>query len=125
MVSGIRHFTDITFFRIALYNNKLNGLIKLQKDPLPKFNHSNVIYKIACNDCDASYVGQTGRRLIARLNEHRANINKSSDNLTVVSMHSLLGHNFKWEDTTIMDQEPSYKKDWYLKCCTFVNKKMV
>jgi len=38
------------------------------------------------------------------------NINKSSDNLTVVLMYRLLGHNFNWEDTTILNQEPFYKK---------------
>ncbi|EFN63938.1 hypothetical protein EAG_08369, partial [Camponotus floridanus] len=90
-------------------NNKLKGLIKLHKDPLPKFYHSNVTYKITCNDCDAFYVGQTGKRLIIRLKKHRSNINKSSDNLTVVSMNRLLGHNFNWDDTTILDQELSYK----------------
>jgi len=73
-------------------------------------NRSNVVYKIDCGDCDASYVGQTGRRLATRLREHQLNINKSSDLLSVVSNHRLLGHDFKWEDTAILDEEPSYKK---------------
>ncbi|EFN64033.1 hypothetical protein EAG_03649, partial [Camponotus floridanus] len=50
------------------------------------------------------------RHLITRLKEYRSNINKSFDNLSVVSMHRLLGHNFNWDDTTILDQELSYKK---------------
>ncbi|EFN69421.1 hypothetical protein EAG_07573, partial [Camponotus floridanus] len=29
--------------------------------------------------------------------------------VTLVSMHRLLGHNFNWDDTTILNQEPSYK----------------
>jgi len=91
-------------------NNKLNFLIRLHKDPLIKSNHSNVVYRIDCGDCDASYVGYTGRRLATRLREHQLNINEPSDLLSVVSNHRLLGHNFKWEDTTILDEEPSYKK---------------
>jgi len=60
-------------------NNKLNGLIKLYKDSSPRMNHSNVIYKILCKDCNASYVGQTGRRLAIRLKEYKSNVNYSSD----------------------------------------------
>jgi len=29
------------------------------------------VYKINCNDCSASYVGQTKRQLGTRINEHR------------------------------------------------------
>jgi len=43
--------------------NKLNKFIKVQKDPLSNLQKKNVVYKICCNDCDASYVGQTGRLL--------------------------------------------------------------
>jgi len=42
-------------------SNKLNRFIKAHKDPLPKLNHSNVVYEINCKDCTASYVGQTSR----------------------------------------------------------------
>jgi len=70
-------------------NNKLNSLIKLHKDPLPKMNHTNVIYKILCKDCDASYVGQTGRRLTTRLKEHKSIVNYSSESHTVISSHGL------------------------------------
>ena len=37
--------------------NKLNKFIKIQKDVLPQSFQSNVVYKIDCKDCDASYVG--------------------------------------------------------------------
>ena len=41
--------------------NKLNKFIKVHKDSLPKNTHNNVVYKISCGDCDASYVDQTKR----------------------------------------------------------------
>lgn len=90
--------------------NNLNDLIKLHKDPLPKMNHANVIYKISCKDCDASYVGQMGRRLATRLKKHKSITNYSSDFNTVVASHRLLGHDFNCDDTTILDEEPFYRK---------------
>ena len=45
--------------------------MKLGKDPLEKFEISNVVYKIACLDCSKTYVGQTGRMLLVRCDEHK------------------------------------------------------
>ncbi|KMQ83227.1 hypothetical protein RF55_20574 [Lasius niger] len=39
--------------------NKLTRFIRVQKDILQKEKRNNVVYKIPCNDCNASYVGQT------------------------------------------------------------------
>jgi len=40
----------------------LDRIIKPQKDRLPDYSKKNVVYKISCNDCDATYVGQTKRK---------------------------------------------------------------
>ncbi|KYN14843.1 hypothetical protein ALC57_12952, partial [Trachymyrmex cornetzi] len=45
------------------------------KDGLPHDSKENVVYKINCKNCDASYVGQTGRKLKTRINEHKNDIN--------------------------------------------------
>jgi len=91
-------------------NNKLNFFIKLYKDPIDRLSHSNVIYKICCKECDSSYVGQTSRKLSTRIKEHKANINRPSEPLSVVSGHRLEGHEFDWDNILILDEEPSYKK---------------
>jgi len=49
--------------------NKLNKFIKAHKDRLPNSSKRNVIYRINSNDCDASYVGQTNRKL--QISEHQ------------------------------------------------------
>jgi hypothetical protein len=67
-------------------------------------------YRIDCQDCDASYVGQTGRRLITRIKEHRANINRASSSHSVITEHRLTGHDFVWNNVHILDEEPSYIK---------------
>jgi len=38
-------------------------------------SQSEIVYKIGCLDCDATYVGQTKRQLGTRIKEHVADIN--------------------------------------------------
>lgn len=51
--------------------HNLKSFIKVGKDALDKFNHISVVYKISCNNCDATYVGQTKRQLKTRLQEQK------------------------------------------------------
>ena len=85
--------------------NKLRSFIKVHKDKLPLMSHQNVVYKISCNDCDASYVGQTKRLLKTRINEHRAHIRKNTAQQSVISNHRLQNHEFNWDDIEILDEE--------------------
>jgi len=45
---------NINFFFYSL--NELERIIKAQKDRLSNYSKKNVVYKISCNDCDATYV---------------------------------------------------------------------
>jgi len=36
--------------------------------------NNNIVYKIFCNNCNASYVGLTKKQLRTRINEHVKNI---------------------------------------------------
>jgi len=51
--------TKLSFYSL----NKLRGIIKAHKDILPKLSNKDVMYKLCCKNCDASYVGQTSRQL--------------------------------------------------------------
>ena len=39
-----------------------------------------MVYKINCKDCDASYVGQRGRRLYVRIKEHNKKYTMKDEN---------------------------------------------
>ncbi|KAG5307112.1 PAX9 protein, partial [Acromyrmex insinuator] len=81
------------------------------KDDLEHVQNQNVVYRISCEDCDASYVDQTKRQLKTRLHEHVSDINISSKSPSVISNHHIEeNHNFKWDKVEILDVEPSYNK---------------
>ena len=91
--------------------NKLSRFIKVHKDPLPDSSRRNVVYKINCESCDASYVGQTGRQLHTRISEHKNQIRHNTTNHSVITEHRLnFDHNFAWDKVEILDTEPFYSK---------------
>lgn len=98
--------------RLSYFNlNKLHRFIKVHKDPVPKSACSNVVYKIECENCDASYVGQTSRQLHTRIKKHRNHIRQNTSYHSVITDHRLhFNHDFKWNDVRILDREPIYNK---------------
>ncbi|KYN05241.1 hypothetical protein ALC62_03844 [Cyphomyrmex costatus] len=91
--------------------NTLKNFIKRGKDKLEYTHNQNVVYKISCDNCDASYVGQTKRQLKTRIHEHSSDINKTSKSPSVISNHRIeKNHDFNWSKVEILDMEPSYKK---------------
>ena len=64
------------------------------KDKQPYLQQFNVIYQLKC-DCRASYIGQTGKNLITRLNNH--NINSPFRQETDVSKHQVDNPNHKFD----------------------------
>jgi len=91
--------------------NKLNSLIKVLKDPLPNTQKKNVVYKICCKDCDASYVGQTGRLLKTRVSEHLNHIRRNTTTPSVITDHRMhLNHDFDWNKVMVLDTERFYHK---------------
>jgi len=108
----IKFFKNISFTRLAFTcYRKLNTFIKVHKDSLPISSRPNVVYKINCSDCDASYVGQTKRTLGTRISEHRSHIRRVSKQPSVITDHRLLtNHDFDWDSVEILDEEINYKK---------------
>ena len=48
----------------------MEGLITLGKDVLNRLEKSGLAYKLICKKCKVTYVGQTGRLLNTRVEEH-------------------------------------------------------
>jgi len=78
---------------------------------MPPFSHSNVVYKLRCAQCDASYVRQTRRLLKTRIDEHRSHIRRNMNQSSVITEHRLeFSHDFDWDDVEILDEEIYYNK---------------
>ena len=84
-------------------------LTKAKTTPPPHLN-PNVIFEISCNDCTATYNGQTNRPLIKRIKEHEShsrlhlhNPDDFSHNQSAPAHHSrTTGHRIAWDRTTIL-----------------------
>jgi len=91
--------------------NKLTAFVKRHKDKNMLEVNKNIVYKIFCNDCNASYVGQTKRQLKTRISEHVKNIKLEESKHSVITKHMLeKGHIFDWKNIKIMDHETNYYK---------------
>jgi len=91
--------------------NTLKRYVKRGKDGLDVLSHHDVVYKIKCNNCGATYIGQTKRQLGTRIHEHIKDINKKSGSLSVIWNHRLDNdHKINWNEVEIVDTEPSYGK---------------
>lgn len=69
--------TDFPNMTTAMRNEfSIRSLFTQTKDKIPKEQRNNVIYKIPCGDCNASYVGLTTTSLKKRVGHHKSDINK-------------------------------------------------
>jgi len=91
--------------------NNLRNFIRVHKDKNHYLANNNVVYKIFCKDCDASYVGQTGRQLKTRMKEHNYNCRSVTSNSSVIKEHIMkYSHSFDWNNVKILDTEANYFK---------------
>ena len=66
----------------------MNGV----KDKVEEGKKAGVVYKILCDTCNKSYIGETGRNMEARAKEHRAHRKNGLPELSAVAQHVLKGH---------------------------------
>ena len=83
--------------------NTIRSMLVHPKDRTSKMNRSGVVYKINCGDCPSSYVGETGRSLGKRVEEHAG---KTS---AVATHMDNEGHTFNSDSVEIM----AIETDWF------------
>ena len=64
--------------KIAIKNIlTVNKLFSRVKTPLKTKEKSNILYRIECNNCNKSYIGQTSRTLNGRIISHKSDCNRN------------------------------------------------
>ena len=92
-------------------NRTLRSILMCVKPKVSPEDNKGVIYHIPCQDCDKSYIGETGRTLKVRLTEHKRYCRNGETNRSGVSQHTLIdNHRIDWEKSTVIAKEPNYYK---------------
>ena len=80
----------------------LRHLLSRPKDHSAKGDIVNSVYQIDCRDCNACYVGQSGRKLSTRIHEHRLAIRRH-DHLSPILIHQdRFGREFDLESIKLL-----------------------
>ena len=76
---------------------------------MQKEQKDGVIYQINCKECDREHIGEAGRQLEARKNEHHADVRYKRIERSALAEHSAItGHKIDWENVKIIEKE----EDW-------------
>ena len=88
----------------------LRQILSKPKDPTPDLERSNVVYKIPCASCPASYIGQTGRRLRQRLDEHKRAVRTADFGTSALAEHAWRSdHPVDWAGVRILASPHDYR----------------
>ena len=100
-----RHQKD---FRLAFsYNNTISARLVRNRD---KVRDNVGVYYIPCSNCDSRYIGETGRSLEIRLEEHKRACRLGLPN-SMAARHSLeLDHRINWTDSSIIYKNQDISK---------------
>jgi PHD/YefM family antitoxin component YafN of YafNO toxin-antitoxin module len=89
--------------------NKMQQHYSKMKDKPKTMERSKVIYKVDC-ECGKDYIGQTGRKLSTRIDEHKKYIEKKTPK-SGLAAHALTdSHVFNFDTPTILATERVKKK---------------
>jgi len=91
--------------------NNFRGFNRDYEDVYPKLFHTDIVYKIDCRDCEASYVDQIDRCLKTCINEHRNHINWNTIQHSIITKHRINHqHDFDRENIKMLDEERMLNK---------------
>ena len=101
------------FFRVQWgLNSKLFTLRRLLtnvKDKDEPEDRPKAVYKIKCCDCQATYMGETGRNVTTRLNENKRATKKGDLNNNIAEHLLKISHTIDWNSATCL----TYSTDYY------------
>ena len=108
--TNFQHFENIRHIHLCHKpSNKLRYNLCNFKDRREPSNQAGVVYKLCCNDCSAVYIGDTGRLLNERIEEHRKDVAKSNATANVYLHVQSTGHTFDFSNVNVIAQSSNVK----------------
>ena len=86
----------------------LRKLLTNVKDKDQPRDRQGAVYKIKCCDCQATYIGETGRNLNTRLTEHRRATRNGDINNNIAEQHLQTNHRIDWDSATCVTYNTNY-----------------
>ena len=97
-------------------NTLRNALVHL-KDKVETIDATDVVYKINCKNCQKVYIGETGKNLKFRIDEHKSNVRKFYNNSLIFQHVSQTHHSIDWSGPEILTKCSNVKKRKFLESC--------
>ena len=94
--------------------NTIKSNICHMKDKRENQDKAGIVYQLECKDCNASYIGESGRCLKDRIKEHKKDVTKKNDKSNVYHHVRDTGHSFDFNNTRVLDVERMAYKRRYL-----------
>ena len=89
----------------------LRNVLVRPKDKTHPYDVAGVVYKTQCSDCDATYVGETGRTLRKRLEEHQRGLRLNQPEKSALAQHALhTNHNIDWSGSEVLEREQGWRR---------------
>lgn len=89
--------------------NKINNMFSKLKHPLKKEENSGLVYKIDCDNCPVTYIGETIQKLGERVKQHEYDCKKPTEQInrmSALAKHATFNnHTFKTNDPVILKRE--------------------
>ena len=108
----------------------LRHLISRVKDPTSTLQKSTVVYCIPCRTCSSVYVGQTGRLLKTRIDEHKAAVKYGKSDVSAVAEHVWVDkHDVDFQSVSVLAWEPDIHQrlsleSWYIRTLKTFNREI-
>ena len=79
----------------------------LLKNSSNRDEEPGVVYRLICNDCDQTYIGETGRTASTRAKEHASYVRNGRFDMSAAADHAIINqHSLSFKTVQIVDHEP-------------------
>ena len=71
-------------------------------------NDSGGVYEIKCNGCESRYIGETGKTLDKRIQQHKYSVKSGQNNNAIFNHFANMNHKICWENSKFIFKSKNY-----------------